>query len=86
MSADHHPSIPRTARQNLCDQVKEHAAEIEVAEFKFLNAGGKIAGHYKQVKTIYIRFIDGKEFKLSKRDFDELENFNFKLRPSRDDA
>lgn len=86
MSSDHDPEMPRSSRQQLCDAVKEHAGKIELGGIYFLNAGGRKARHYDAVKTIQIQFIDGRVFNLTKRDFKELENFNFKLRPKIDDA
>lgn len=68
------------------NEVMAHAREMELKGVDFLNAQGSYAKKHSRVAFVRWYFHDGKEFMLSREESDKLDDFNFKLRPSRDDA
>jgi hypothetical protein len=65
-------------------ELRAHADVTELAEIEFLDRHGRIAGCKRKYRTVRLKFIDGRQFLLSRRDMErEFRDYAFKLRPSR---
>jgi hypothetical protein len=70
----------------ILDSVKQHAANIELKAANFLDAKGRIPVDKRKITRVQLIFIDGTEFNVSMREFEQLGDFQFKLRPTRNDG
>ena len=70
----------------IIDEIKKHAAEVELAEARFLDANDRIPKDKRKVVKVCLKFIDGREFVASMKDYKYLENVQFKLRPTQNDS
>jgi len=71
---------------NTANEVMEHAKNMELRSVDFLNANGVHAKSMANVTTVRYGFHDGKTFEISFAESSKLDSFEFKLRPTRDDA
>lgn len=67
-------------------EVKAHGKDMELAEVNFLGPDGKLARKRRHIRSAEFKFIDGKTFRIPKHELRKLDNFEFKLRPKRNDA
>lgn len=71
---------------SIVDEIKQHADQIELLGVNFLDKDGKIAKKPEQHTHVKLMFIDGKDFTCSMCEFKEFDNYQFKLRPSRNNS
>lgn len=69
------------------DKIKAHADLMELEAISFLDRWGRISAKKAAVKTVKLRFIDGKEFYCGVDEFEKhFLTYEFKLRPTVSDA
>jgi len=79
------PTVPSTD-ERLLQELREHAATMEVSAFDFLDRNDRLAGDRGGYTKIRITFQDGKVITLPRRLEPHFRTQQFKLRPARDDA
>lgn len=67
------------------EQLRDKAAQMELAEVNFLGPDGKFAKKRRAVVTVEFIFIDGTKMVLSRSETErpEFDTLRFDLRPSR---
>lgn len=70
------------------EDVKAKADEVELAAIMFLDANGKVARNHHSVTQVELTFVDGETILIPKSETErqEFNDYQFKLRKSRDDA
>lgn len=70
------------------EEVRDKAAEMELASISFLASDGTLARKRKAVARTEFVFIDGTRMVLPRRETDRpgFDAVTFRLRPSRNDA
>lgn len=71
---------------NIVEEVKKYASLVELQAANFLDSKGEMPEDKRKIVKVQLIFIDGKEFMVSIKDFEQLENVQFMLRPTRDDG
>lgn len=73
------PKVNATA-----EDVKKHAANMELIAIDFLDNEGNYAKDSKSFKFVRLHFVDGKTFTLTRHEMEIMKDFQFNLRPSMD--
>ena len=73
-------------RLETAEDVKAHAADMELAAVDFLDKHGRKGACWDAVASVRLTFIDGAVAELPRAEFDKLEAVTFKLRPKQNDA